>query len=195
MRRTPFLSRRRQWNLTLMALVLLLSMILVPASVLAEEIAPEADEPTVTDEQDDITAATAWSHGEHEVAAYFMSDYGGDGNLPNSQGNVTGFYNTLRYHPWTIFGLPLWCNFSGNDCYIYGNASAWEDDFVDNNNNYIDQVDVVFYEGHGWPGGFTVRAPDDQYVQHGEVQGFWGNVDLEWMFLLSCSVIADSSRP
>ena len=140
-------------------------------------------------------AAAAWNAGEHEVAAYFMSDYGGDGNLPNSQANVTGFYNTLRYHPWTIFGLPRWCNFSGQDCYIYGNSSVWEDDFVDNNNNYIDKVDVVFYEGHGWPGGFTVRAPDDEYVQHGEVQGLWGNGDLEWMFLLSCSVIADESRP
>ncbi|MCB0112767.1 MAG: hypothetical protein KDD84_01700, partial [Caldilineaceae bacterium] len=87
-----------------------------------------------------------------------------------------------------------WCNFSGHDCYIYGNSAVWEDDFVDNNNSYIDQNDIFFYEGHGWPGGFTVRAPDDEYVQHGEVQGDWGDVDLEWGFLLSCSVIADSSR-
>ena len=194
MRYIPFESRRRQWKLTLMALVLLLSMILVPASVLAQDVAPEAGEPAATDDLDEADATAAWSHGGHEVAAYYMSDYGGSGNLPNSQSNVTGFYNTLRYHPWTVYGLPRWCNFSGHDCFIYGNASAWEDDWVDNNNNYIDSVDVVFYEGHGWPGGFTMRAPDDKYVQHGEVQGLWGNVDLEWMFLLSGSVIADSSR-
>lgn len=194
MKHTPFLRPKRQWKMTLMALVMLLSMALVPASVLADEVTPAAGEPTESDNADQPNAPAAWSNGEHEVAAYYMSDYGGSGNLPNSQGNVTGFYNTLRYHPWTIFGYPRWCNFSGHDCYIYGNSSVWEDDFVDNNNSYIDSVDVVFYEGHGWPGGFTVRAPDDEYVQHGEVQGFWGNVDLEWMFLLSCSVIADSSR-
>lgn len=195
MRRTPFGNYRQQWTTALLALVMVLSMLLTPASILAQDVAPEAGEPAATTGTDDADAATAWNAGEHEVAAYYMSDYGGDGNLPNSQANVTGFYNTLRYHPWYIWGYPRWCNFSGHDCYIYGNSSVWEDDFVDNNNNYIDSVDVVFYEGHGWPGGFTVRAPDDEYVQHGEVQGFWGNVDLEWMFLLSCSVIADSSRP
>lgn len=188
-------NHRSQWKLLLMAITLLLSMILAPASVLAQDVAPEAGEPASTDDSNQADATAAWSTGEHEVAAYYMSDYGGDGNLPNSQGNVTGFYNTLRYHPWTIFGYPRWCNFSGHDCYIYGNSSVWEDDFVDNNNSYIDSVDLVFYEGHGWPGGFTVRAPDDEYVQHGEVQGFWGNSDLEWMMLLSCSVIADESRP
>ena len=195
MRWTTSDSHRHRWKLILMTLTLLFSMILIPASVLAEDMAPEAGEPVSVDAPDTADATAAWNAGEHEVAAYYMSDYGGDGNLPNSQGNVTGFYNTLRYHPYTIWGYPRWCNFSGHDCYIYGNSSVWEDDFVDNNNSYIDSVDVVFYEGHGWPGGFTVRAPDDEYVQHGEVQGYWGNSDLEWMFLLSCSVIADESRP
>ncbi len=157
-------------------------------------LADEGDDPQPDTDASSTEATSSWSTVDLEVAAYYMSDYGGSGNLPNSQGNVTGFYNTLRYHPYTIWGYPRWCTFSGHDCYIYGNSNAWEDDFVDNNNSYIDQADVLFYEGHGWPGGFTVRAPDDGYVQHGEVQGYWGNVDLEWMFLLSCSVIADSSR-
>lgn len=195
MRRTLFDSHGRKWQAILLTLTLLLSMLLLPASVLAQDVAPEAGEPATTDEPNNADAPAVWYTSEHEVGAYYMSDYGGDGNLPNSQENVTGFYNTLRYHPWWIWGYPRWCNFSGHGCYIYGNSSVWESDFVDHNDYYIDTVDVLFYEGHGWPGGFTVRAPDDEYVQHGEVQGLWGNGDLEWMFLLSCSVIADESRP
>jgi hypothetical protein len=156
-----------------------------------------ADEPASDDGSGAQAAAANFSvgNGEREVAAYWQDYYdSGEGDLPNAQGNVTGFYNTLRYHGWEIFGLPRWCNFSGHDCYIWSNSAVWEDDFVDNNNSYIDSVDLVFYEGHGWPGGFTVRPPDDYYVQHGEVQNAWGNSDLEYLMLLSCSVLADSSK-
>ncbi len=133
--------------------------------------------------------------GEREVGAYWQ-DYkdSSEGDLPNAKNNVEGFYNTLRYHPWTIFGKARWCQFSGHDCYKWSNANVFEDDFVDNDNNWVDDVDLVFYEGHGWSGGFTVRPPDDHYVQYGEVQGRWGDKDLEYMFLLSCSVLSDSTE-
>lgn len=187
--------RTKPWLSVFGILSLALVMAVLSLSISAPSaLADEGDNPKPDADASATEATAAWSSGEHEVAAYYMADYGGSGDLPNAQSNVTGFYNTLRYHPYTIFGFPRWCNFSGHDCYLYGNSAVWEDDFVDNNNSYIDSVDIFFYEGHGWPGGFTVRAPDDEYVQHGEVQGFWGNVDLEWGFLLSCSVIADSSR-
>jgi hypothetical protein len=176
------------------ALVLVVAAaILAPGAALADD--RSDPEPGAETEASSTEATSAYSLWDLEAAAYYMSDYGGSGNLPNSYANVSGWYNTLRNSIYSIwFGYPRYCNVSGHDCFIYGNSSAWEDDWVDNNNYYIDTVDVVFYEGHGWPGGFTLRAPDDEYVQHGEVQGYWGNVDLEWVFLLSCSVIADSSR-
>ena len=182
--------RARLYQLATVLVVMAMLFTGATSTALADEQGPDTGEGDATAAAPNFGIAT----GEREVAAYWQNYAGTSGYLPNAQGNVTGFYNTLRYHSWGIFGKPRWCDFSGQQCYIYSNASVWEDDFVDNNDNYIDRVDLVFYEGHGWPGGFTVRPPDDEYVQHGEVQKKWGNVDLEYMFLLSCSVLADSDQ-
>lgn len=187
---------RNVWSARLYKLAtFLVVMGMLVAGVSAPALA--ADEPAGDDGGNAQAAAANFSvgNGEREVAAYWQDYYdSSEGNLPNAQANVQGFYNTLRYHNWGIFGLPRWCNFSGHNCYIWSNSAVWEDDFVDNDNSYIDTVDLVFYEGHGWPGGFTVRPPDDYYVEWWEVQNRWGNVDLEYMMLLSCSVLADSNR-
>lgn len=170
-------------------LIVSLVLSLLPSPLLADEPAIDAG-PTGETAQ----SAVNYSAVDLEVGVHWMGDYGGNGDLPNSESNGYGFYNTLRYHPWTFFGYPRWCNFSGHDCYIYGNSSAWEDDYVDNNNYYVDDVDVTYYQGHGWPGGITLNPPDDQHVQHGEVQGMWGDVDWEWGFFNTCSMMADESR-
>jgi len=170
-------------------LIVSLVVSLLPSPLLADEPAIDAGPAGET-----AQAAVNYSVVDLEVGVHWMGDYGGNGDLPNSESNGYGFYNTLRYHPWTLFGYPRWCNFSGHDCYIYGNGSAWEDDYVDNNNYYVDDVDVTYYQGHGWPGGITLNPPDDHHVQHGEVQGMWGDVDWEWGFFNTCSMMADESR-
>jgi hypothetical protein len=182
----------RRWRLFLpvaLALALVVAMVLV-TSALAKE---------VTDEEEPVVepAAPSYSAVDLEVGVEYMQDYPGTGSdLPNADNNGWGFYNTLRYHGWTWLGFPRWCQFSGHNCFLWSDQNAWEDDWVDDNGNWIDNVDYIFYEGHGWPGGFTFvnTSHDDEYVQHGEVQNLWGNGDAEWIFLLSCSVIADSSR-
>lgn len=190
MTQRPVSKRMKLMVATGLALLMAIGLVwMVPSAARA------ADEPVLDEGSGagvNASATTSWSKGELEVGVHYMGDYGGNGDLPNSKSNGYGFYNTLRYHPYTIFGLPRWCDFSGQDCYIWGDASAWERDWVDNNDAYVDDVDVVYYQGHGWPGGFTLNAPDDKYVQYGEVQGKWGNRDLEWAFLNTCSVLANS---
>ncbi len=169
--------------------LLLFSLLLTPTVALADE--PVIEPGTISEP---AQPSVSYSAGNLEVGVHWMGDYGGNGDLPNSQSNGYGFYNTLRYHNYGFLGFPRWCNFSSQDCFIFGNASAWEDDYVDNNNNWVDDVDVTYYQGHGWPGGFTLNAPDDTSVQYGEVQHQWGNVDWEWGFFNTCSMMADSSR-
>ena len=74
---------------------------------------------------------------------------------------------------------------------------AWEDDFkappAGGNNLYVDNADIVFYIGHGYGGGFTFEASiDDQYLTAADAADAWGNIDLEWLALLSCQVLQDN---
>ena len=80
------------------------------------------------------------------------------------------------------------------------NADSWEEDFKRNslggtNQAWVDDVDLVFYEGHGWPGGFTFYSGhDDGSLTYQDAYRTWGDRDVEWIGLLSCSVLADSHR-
>jgi hypothetical protein len=96
---------------------------------------------------------------------------------------------------------------------------AWERDFKDPacrpaglDPTYVDNVDMTFYIGHGWPGGFTFEpSPPCVPPFHADHQltcadaarcgcaatqcpltacnGGWGNKDIEWLALLSCNVL------
>jgi hypothetical protein len=76
-------------------------------------------------------------------------------------------------------------------------ATAWERDFKQGGTGldhlYVDNVDMTFYMGHGSGQGFTFENNnDDTLLRYTDAVEAWGNIDLEWMALLSCSVIADS---
>ncbi|MGA2091906.1 MAG: DUF6345 domain-containing protein [Sedimentisphaerales bacterium] len=79
---------------------------------------------------------------------------------------------------------------------------AWEWDFKDPacwnpgyDTIYVDNVDMTFYLGHGWPGGFTFESNrGDKWLTCADAArwgnaGGWGNKDLEWLALLSCQVL------
>ncbi len=96
--------------------------------------------------------------------------------------NQAGFANRMDDEAFKRF------NWSG--------TNAWERDFIDPSlrgdgldQSYVDNVDLVFYIGHGWPGGFTFvsNQADGSVVYNDAVK--WGNLDLEWLSLLSCSVL------
>ena len=76
-------------------------------------------------------------------------------------------------------------------------STAWERDFKQGGTGLdhlsVDNADITFYMGHGSGQGFTFENNhDDTLLRYSDAVGAWGNVDLEWMALLSCSVIADS---
>ncbi len=57
----------------------------------------------------------------------------------------------------------------------------------------MDNVDELFYCGHGWGGGFTFESEqNDGSVVPTDVVAAWGDRDLEWLALLSCQVLKGS---
>ena len=135
---------------------------------------------------------TGNDYGPLEVGVEYHGDYPGTASdLPCAYNNASGLYNYLLARGW--IGRFFW-----------GNANSWEEDFKraaagGTEDNWVDNVDLVFYEGHGWPGGFTFDTPtgagvhDDSDLTSADAYMSWGNKDAEWIALLSCSVLADSN--
>lgn len=64
----------------------------------------------------------------------------------------------------------------------WGDLDAWERDFRANDDSYVDNVDLVFYNGHANQNGWTLNNPDDTFLHYSEVGGavdIYGNIDLE----------------
>lgn len=76
----------------------------------------------------------------------------------------------------------------------WSGTTAWERDFKEGgtglDHNYVDNVDITFYCGHGYGGGFTFENNnDDNWLTYTDAAGAWGDIDLEYMTLLSCQVL------
>jgi hypothetical protein len=74
---------------------------------------------------------------------------------------------------------------------------AWERDFKEGGTGldatYVDNADIVFYIGHGYGGGFTFESShDDGLLYYTDATQAWGDLDLEWLALLSCEVLQDT---
>jgi hypothetical protein len=74
--------------------------------------------------------------------------------------------------------------------------SAWERDFKQSADHdvMVDNVDETFYCGHGSGQGFTFESnKDDGNLTYLDprisANGDWGDIDLEWLALLSCQVL------
>ncbi len=76
-------------------------------------------------------------------------------------------------------------------------TNAWEQDFRDPSNggddsDWVDEVDIQWYTGHGWSGGFTFKGTNaDGSIVPADAR--WGNRDLEWLNLESCQVLRDTT--
>jgi hypothetical protein len=72
----------------------------------------------------------------------------------------------------------------------FGNASAWESDFKEPNDQYyVDSVDIALHADHGGNCRFAFgnTSRDDCRLRASEAE--WGNQDLEWIILDDCSVL------
>jgi len=129
--------------------------------------------PTVNDTGDDDI---------REIGCEYVK-YSGDDYLPNSDDRAYDLYNYIDI-------AAGW-----SKKFIWGGNNAWEQDFKfaaaaggGTDYNWIDAVDLAYYTGHGNPSGITFTSShDNTWLDHTEAS--WGDQDLEWIVLDSCSVL------
>lgn len=108
--------------------------------------------------------------------------HGRAGDLKNNDDNAQGFYNTLH----------------GTRQFEYGDDLAWDRDFEESgvgsptggtDQIYADDVDIVFFSGHGSRGGafFGIANKDDGTARPTELR--LGNRDCEWIVFDACLVL------
>lgn len=108
--------------------------------------------------------------------------HGRSANLTNTKPQAEKFYNTL----------------SGTRSFNWGDDLAWDQDFeqqgvgspaAGTDTTWVDNVDIVFFSGHGSPSGalFGIADLDDGTVRPTEVR--WGNKDLEWIAFDACNML------
>ncbi len=77
-----------------------------------------------------------------------------------------------------------------------GDTNADESHWTDHNNDYVDDVDLVFFSGHGtssfdWHYQKTMHGPSfrESTLLPGEAVGIWGNDDAEWFAFSCCELL------
>jgi len=138
---------------------------------------------------------------DKEVGVEWINDYPGEWVYIRGYGwaylrplnhrdeDAEGFYNKL-VQDGGFYGL-----------FDFNNTWAWESDFEESpeggwlGDSYIaDNVDYVYFAGHGNPDGFFFSTEHDggnyNYMVHYS-EALWGNRDLEWIFISACEVLED----
>ncbi|MFF5078552.1 DUF6345 domain-containing protein [Actinoplanes sp. NPDC000266] len=118
------------------------------------------------------------------IGIEWVNDYhSASSNLSNNDNNARGFYNRLQ-------GLRR---------FEYGDDLAWDQDFEESGAGkpaagtdqlYADNVDIVFFSGHGSRSGasFGVKTFDDGTARASNMR--LGNQDLEWLVIDGCEMLA-----
>lgn len=114
-----------------------------------------------------------------EVGVEWVNQYNGKApNLSACDDDAVGFYNAIRAVGWT-------------GVYNWGDNNAWERDFKSvtvtggNDANYADNVDFVYFAGHGNRDGFYFGTNQtDWQVKYSDLR--LGDKDEEWIALSSC---------
>ena len=111
---------------------------------------------------------------------------GSSGGLAGSQSNAQGF-------------VDEWANAGWHIDFNWGDGNAWESDWRSDDDNWVDNVDFLFYTGHASMNGW-VLAPvgGDGWLNYTEPGPFpenpgdlWGQNDLEWMVIAACGPLQD----
>ncbi|MGD9397427.1 MAG: DUF6345 domain-containing protein [Candidatus Thorarchaeota archaeon] len=126
----------------------------------------------------------AYDDGIKEIGIEWVGlSYSPSERLSGSQTNTEGFYN----HMGSIGGYGQEFN--------WGEYGAWEEDFRDiteglgNDSQWIDCVDMVYYQGHGGPRAVTFTSDyDKEFAYFSQMK--LGDGDLETIIFDSCSVLA-----
>jgi hypothetical protein len=122
-----------------------------------------------------------------EVGVEWCNNYHGWApTLSATDDDALGFYNALGTKGWT-------------KVYAYGDDNAWETDFKSsakggNDANWADNVDFVYFSGHGNTSGFYFGTTHADH-QAASTDCEWGDKDLDWIALSACQVLKQSSSP
>ncbi len=109
-------------------------------------------------------------------------------NKPCDASNITGTKNDARSFRDKLNDHLGWAR-----QFTYGNSAAYETDFTSNNPSYADNVDFVFFSGHGDDGYVKFSHKNNGcYLDNTECQGAWGNQDMEWIYFSSCQTLRSS---
>ena len=122
-----------------------------------------------------------------EVGVEWVNQYHGYApTLSACDDDAVGFYSTMKSKGWT-------------GVYNYGDDNAWETDFKSsakggNDASWSDNVDLVYFSGHGNSGGFYVGSTHgDHKIAWQNCE--WGDKDLDWIAISSCQVLNIASHP
>jgi hypothetical protein len=116
------------------------------------------------------------------IGIEWVQQYNGlQGNLSNTKAQAEGFYNTL----------------SATKVFEWGDNLAWDQDFEQSgvgsppagtDTVWADNVDMVFFSGHGSADRFYFGVKiDDAVAKNTEIR--WGDRELEWIVLDACNIL------
>lgn len=126
-----------------------------------------------------------------EVGVEWINDYDHLNQLSHEHEDAGGFHDELVAHDgWT--GEFNW-----------GDSSSWASDFISggaggDDANWVDDVDMVYFTGHGGPFGIYFKGDTSQspsvFADNHAADGASGNLrlgdrDLEWLALEVCNVL------
>lgn len=131
----------------------------------------------------EVIAALLESLRPRSFGASWIGSWGG---LGGSQANAQGFVDELTAEGW-------------QRRFNWGNQAAWKSDWLSNDDNYVDDVDFVFYTGHASPNGWQLAsAGNADWLHFSEVgtspntpSDHWGQENLEWVVVAACGPLQD----
>ncbi|MFZ1754959.1 MAG: DUF6345 domain-containing protein [Caldilineaceae bacterium] len=197
------MSNNKRWRFVFLNFLVICSLLLTPGLVLADEPDQQPDAPgTATG-----VKPTA-DDGSLEFGVWWAEDYppagAGGSDLPATRPDALGLRNqltsTCRFR---LFGICIW-NWptpSWTARYVFGNSSAWEQDWKraaagGTENSYVDRVDLAYWAGHGSSSGILFgvggNTHDDAWLTYNDAAGAWGDGDLDWVALAACNVLDDA---
>ena len=118
--------------------------------------------------------------------AFGASWIGEFGGLGGSLKNAQGFVDEMGAEGW-------------QERFNWGNQDAWKSDWVSNDDDYVDDVDFVFYTGHAGPDGWMLASNGEgDWIHFSEVgtspnmpSDLWGQENLEWVVIAACGPLQD----
>lgn len=134
-----------------------------------------------------------------EVLVEWINDYPGtEHDVEGRDDSAEGLREKLSSIGWEWH----WWNYDGDEYRACSDSLAWEQDFDEEEEDWVDDVDIAFFAGHGskaydWNFGKDLHTlyfsteHDDEHLKPGDAYGEWGNRDLEWIAFDACKVLKD----